>query len=240
MCKDSYGTEEEFVHAVEAAPEPMCVFATNQKLLDMECFCTGEESSVASIDLTFNLGPFSITPITYHNLFVKTTRNGNHPILLGPVLIHQTKTQRPFHYFASTLIRLNPKLSGLKAYSTDGEPELIKAFRMYFPKAINLRCTNHVCQNIKEKLREPYIPQHVSKEILADIFGSRNPTHFETALAEAQSDLIFTRSLERVKAKWNNLKMSCNTKSIPPQFYAWFCQYKAEDFKKTIYLKLDA
>ena len=92
MCKESYGTEEEFVRAVEAAPEPMCVLATIQQLSDMERFCTGEESSVASIDPTFNLGPFSVTPITYHNLLVKTTRNGNHPILLGPVLVHQTKT----------------------------------------------------------------------------------------------------------------------------------------------------
>ena len=92
MCKDSYGTEKEFFRAVEAAPEPMCVLATNQQLLDMERFCTGEKSSVASIDPTFNLGPFSVTPITYHNLMVKTTRNGNHPILLGHVLIHQTKT----------------------------------------------------------------------------------------------------------------------------------------------------
>ena len=62
MCKESYGTEEEFVRAVEATPEPMCVLATNQQLSDMERFCTGEESSVASIDPTFNLGPFSVAP----------------------------------------------------------------------------------------------------------------------------------------------------------------------------------
>ena len=91
MCKNSYGTEKELIRAVEAAPEPLC------------------------IDPTFNLGAFSVTPITYHNLLVKTTRNGNHPILLGPVLIHQTKTLRPFHYFASTLVHLNPKLSGLQS-----------------------------------------------------------------------------------------------------------------------------
>ena len=133
MCKESYGTEEEFVHA---APEPMCVLATNQQLSDMERFYTGEEASVASIDPTSNLGPFSVTPITYHNLLVKTTRNGNHPVFLGPVLVHQTKTLQPFHYFASTLIRLNPKLSGLKAYGTDGEHQLIKAFGMCFSKAI--------------------------------------------------------------------------------------------------------
>ena len=64
ICKDSYGTEKEFVHAVETAPEPMCILATNQQLLDLEHFCTGEEASVASTDPTFNLGLFSVTPIT--------------------------------------------------------------------------------------------------------------------------------------------------------------------------------
>lgn len=238
MCKDSCGTDKEFVRAVEAAPEPMCVLSTNQQLLDLERFCTGEEASIASIDPTFNLGPFSVTPITYHNLLVKTTRNGNHPILLGPVLIHQTKTLRPFHYFASTLIRLNPKLSGLKAYGTDGEPELIKAFSICFPKAVHLRCTNHIRQNIKDKLRQLSIPQHVSKEILADIFGTKIGTQFESGLADAESELIFTRSLEQVKAKWNNLEMSCNGSSVSPQFHAWFCDHKAAEFKKNILPKV--
>ena len=97
----------------------------------MEYFYTGEESSVASIDTSFILGLFSVTPITYHNLLVKTTRNGNHPIMVGPVLVYQTKTLKPFHYFGSTLIQLNPKLSWLKAYSTDGEPE---SFKRVLPK----------------------------------------------------------------------------------------------------------
>ena len=104
MCKDTIGADTEFIRAVEAAPEPMCVLATNQQLVDIERFCTGEQSSILSVDPTFNLGPFSVTPMTYQNLLTETTRNRNHPILLGPILIHQTKTLRPFHYFASTLI----------------------------------------------------------------------------------------------------------------------------------------
>ena len=86
MCKESYRSEDVFVQSVEAAPEPMCVLATKQQLLDIERFCTGELSSVLNIDPTFN-----VTPTTYHNLLV-TTPHGNNPILLGPVLIHKTKT----------------------------------------------------------------------------------------------------------------------------------------------------
>ena len=57
-----------------------------------------------------------------------TTSQHSHPVMLGPILVHQTMTFRPFHYFASTLIRLNPLLTNLKCFGTDGEPELIKAF----------------------------------------------------------------------------------------------------------------
>jgi hypothetical protein len=141
MCKETSSSTNAFVRSVEAAPEPMCVLATDQQLCDLARFCLGNPSSVLSIDPTFNLGPFYVTPITYHNLLVKT-KNVNHPIMLGPVLIHQTKMFRPFHYFASTLIRLNSKLVDLKAFGTDGEPELIKAFSVCFPNAAHLRCMN--------------------------------------------------------------------------------------------------
>ena len=36
MCKDTFGADAEFIRAVEAAPEPMCVLATNQQLADLE------------------------------------------------------------------------------------------------------------------------------------------------------------------------------------------------------------
>ena len=128
MCKESSDSGK-FVRSVKAAPEPMWILASDQQLTDIERFCTGDSTSVLSIDPTFNLGPFYVTPTTYHNLLV-TTKNGNHPILLGPILIHQTKT---FHYLASTLVRLNPQLPNVKSFGTDGEPELIKAFSICFP-----------------------------------------------------------------------------------------------------------
>ena len=69
------GTDAEFFRSVEAAPEPMCILASRQQLVDMEHFCTGDSSCVLSVDPTFNLEPFSITPITYQNLLVETVRN---------------------------------------------------------------------------------------------------------------------------------------------------------------------
>ena len=71
MCKQSSGSDA-YVRSVEAAPEPMCVVTTDQQLLDIERFCNGEMACVLSVDTTFNLGPFYITPTTYQNLLVKT------------------------------------------------------------------------------------------------------------------------------------------------------------------------
>ena len=169
-CKESSSAGEAFIHSVQAPPEPMCVLATNQQLSDLQRFCTASPSSVLSVDPTFNLGPFYMTPTTNQNLLVETER-GQHPIVLGPILIHQTKMFRPFHYFASTKISLNPELTKLKAFGTDGEPELIKAFHVCFPQATHLRCTNHLRQNVKDKLLSLGVSQSVSSEFLADIFN---------------------------------------------------------------------
>ena len=232
MCKDTSASQA-YVRSVEAAPEPMCVLATDQQLVDIERFATGDPSSVISIDPTFNLGPFYVTRITYQNLLV-TMAKGNHPILLGPVLIHQTKTFRPFHYFASTLVRLNPNLMKLRAFATDGESELIKAFGLTFPEAAHLRCTNHLRQNIKDKLRALSIPQEAWKEFLADIFGAQVGSHFEMGLVDAESESSFWQALRGLKEHWNNLERSHTQPTPQPQFHEWFHSYKANDIVRCV------
>ena len=133
LCKETVSSDNVFIRSVEAAPEPMCVLATRQQLDDLERFCTGENFSVMSVDPTFNLGPFYVTPLTYKNKLARSRKkNGSNPLLLGPIFVHQTKTFHSFHYFASTLVRLNPNLHQIRAFGTDGECELFKAFQMGF------------------------------------------------------------------------------------------------------------
>ena len=66
QCKETSSGSDAFIRSVEATPEPMCVLATNQQLSG---FCSDVPSSVLSVDPTFNLGPFYVTPTTYHNFF---------------------------------------------------------------------------------------------------------------------------------------------------------------------------
>lgn len=174
----------------------------------MERFCTRDRFGIIGIDPTFNLGPFYVTPITYQNLLVKTQK-GNHPIVLGPVLIHQTKTFRAFYYFASTLIRLNPKLVNIKAFGTDGEGELIKSFNIAFPNAVHLRCMHHIRQNVKDKLRALKFPRSIWNDFLLDIFGGQTGTHFETGLVDSTCGESFWKSLRNLEGRWNNLEMGC-------------------------------
>ena len=227
MCKESSGSQA-YVRSVEAAPKPMCVLATEQQLVDLERFCTQDPFCVLSIYPTFNLGPFYVTTITYQNPSIKTDR-GNHPIVLWPVLIHQTKKFRPFHYFASTLIRLNPQLSKLRAFGTDGELQLIGAFSVTFPKAVHLRCMNHIRQDVKDKLRALGIPQTAWKEFLADVFGVQKGSHFEMRLVDAHSGDSFWEALQGLEERWNNLENGCSLPRANPQFYRWFCVHKAKD-----------
>lgn len=72
------------------------MLATNQQLTDLEQFCTLSPPSVLSGNLTFNFCQFYITPTYNHNLLVKTSK-GNHPAILGTIVIHQIKTFQPFH-----------------------------------------------------------------------------------------------------------------------------------------------
>ena len=88
--------KDKFVRIVTATPEPMCVLATDQQLHDLVRF--GTNPSIFSVDPTFVLGDFSITCITYHQLLVTDPRTGQPPIMLGPVLVHQSKEYSTYHF----------------------------------------------------------------------------------------------------------------------------------------------
>ena len=52
---------------------------------DISRFTTSENLSYpVSIDPTFNMGPFEVTPVVYKHLSLKSRRTGENPIFLGP------------------------------------------------------------------------------------------------------------------------------------------------------------
>ena len=152
------GADQAFVRIVTSAPEPMSVLCTNSQLFDIQRFCTDACTSYPlSIDPTFDLGDFSVTVTSYRNLMLKSCRTNKNPVMLGPMMVHRCKFFSSYHFFASSLISLNPSLIQLRAFGTDGEEGLYKAFATQFPSAAHLRCFLHFRDNCKTKLQQLHV-----------------------------------------------------------------------------------
>ena len=95
------------------------VLARDRQLDDLVRFCTVPTS--LTVDPTFNLGDFDVTPVTYRHLMLESVRYGSCPLFIGPTLVHYKKTFHTYVFFASTLIGLRKGLQRLRAFGTDGE-----------------------------------------------------------------------------------------------------------------------
>ena len=92
--KQSKDKKSAFVHDVRVANELLCVLATDRQPNDLKRFCCNEtEFRPFSVDPTFDIGQFNVTPISYEHLLLKTKRDGKHPTLIGPMLVHKRKTE---------------------------------------------------------------------------------------------------------------------------------------------------
>lgn len=94
--------EKAFIREVTGAPELRCVLSYNWQMEDLITFCTEPESfSVLGVDPTFNLGHFNLTVTTYRNRKVVTKEGGHHPVMIGPMLLSQSKSFDAYNYFFS-------------------------------------------------------------------------------------------------------------------------------------------
>ncbi len=103
-CKCTEAGAVQFVRAVQAAPQSLCVLATDLQLKQVQLCCTDPENfSVLSVDPTFNLGAFFVTPVVFLHKAFTSKRTGKPPVFLGPTLIHQRMNTEAYSYFAYQL-----------------------------------------------------------------------------------------------------------------------------------------
>ncbi len=82
-----------FVRDIKVLPEPAVVLGCDYQLDDLVRFGTSEvDHCVFTIDPTFSLGEFDVTPITYRNLLLESRWSGKPPVCVGPILVHYKKT----------------------------------------------------------------------------------------------------------------------------------------------------
>lgn len=154
-------------------PEDRWVLGTTSMCSDLSKFTTSDLlCHPLSVDPTFKMGQFEVTPVVYKNLLLKLKRTDESPVFLGPTMIHHKKTYDAYRTLAATCTAKCKGLSNAKGFITDGEVNLQKAFTDELKNATSLRCFKHFQSNCKEKLRQIGIRE--SKEqrfFLQRVFG---------------------------------------------------------------------
>ena len=86
-------TNKKFIRDVKTYREPAIVVAFDEQLFYVERFCCNSATfSILTVDPTFSLGDFDVSPTTYRHLMLHTKRTKQPPVLLGPTMIHYKKT----------------------------------------------------------------------------------------------------------------------------------------------------
>ncbi len=182
-CKRQQMTlgEDPFIRNVNTAPKLRCVLGFDWQLREIEQFCTDPQKfTIFSADPTFNLGNFNLTVTTYWHLKVVTRRDGHHPLMIGPLLISQSKTSETYNYFFGKLTALSKNLRNILRIGTDGEEALVEAMKNSMSHAIHLRVVfGHFRDNCKTRLRESNVPETVQINFLEDVFGRRDGEIFQ-------------------------------------------------------------
>lgn len=115
-----------FVRDIRVGAEPFCVVGTNGQLNDLKRFCCEPmEYRPLTVDPTFDFSPYNATPISYQHLMILRREARNHPTMIGPVLLHEKKTQSTYSLFGGTLKSLEPELNNLMAFRTNDEKALV-------------------------------------------------------------------------------------------------------------------
>ena len=83
--KDKEESGKVYIRRLQVAPSPACVLASDRQVQDVKRFCanTTNQFSILSIDTTFNIGDFYLTPTTYRHLLREDRRTGKPPCYLG-------------------------------------------------------------------------------------------------------------------------------------------------------------
>ena len=217
-----------FIRAIKVIPDPALILATDSQISDLNRFCTDiDDFFVMTIDPTFSLGDFDVTPIMYRNLLFHSRRTGHPPVCIGPVMIHYRKTYETYLFFASSLVGLSRGLIDLKAFGTDGEIALSDVFSHEFSNAVHLVCSIHMMRNIKQKLIDFHVPEAVHSEILKDIIcGMQCDGTLYEGLIDASDSLQFDEQLDFLHEKWER-KVDQDLPQVCT-FFDWFQEYKAE------------
>ncbi|RMZ94276.1 Mediator of RNA polymerase II transcription subunit 15, partial [Brachionus plicatilis] len=103
--KDFIKTRDNFVDAIFNMKKSdydnlITVCFKDQQLFDLVRFGSFEKYySVINFDTTYNLGDFYVSYFTYRNLSLNINGTDQHPIFMGPLMVHLKKDFDCYYYF---------------------------------------------------------------------------------------------------------------------------------------------
>ena len=208
-------SQHTFIRSIQTHPNPLfLVLGTTRQFQNLNAYCTSElASSVLTEDPTFNIGKYSVTPITHQDLLLVSKRTGEHPICIGPILISQNLTKDVYADFVYCIQKNCPGLKDeLRAFGTDGEKPLEQSLSEGFPFAIKLRCMSHFRNNVKEHLK--FLDESNKTQIANQIFGYHTVDGiYNEGMVDADAPEMFDSLYESVRQDWEK---KC------PTFVRWF------------------
>ncbi len=217
--------DKAFVRKVETSSDPCIILATDHQLNGVVRFCSNPAKF--SILGTFNFGKYYVTVTTYRHLLLRT-KEGSHPVRIGPVMIHNKKEGSSYHELSATMIKLKAEIRKTLVYGTDGEKALWDGFGWTIANAQHLLCDLHMKDNISAKLKELGIRGATAETFMIDIFGKTTGDERISGLIDEASSPALDRAMEKLKAKWIPLH------SQGQKFVAYFIKHKLELIRKTM------
>lgn len=202
-----------FVKSVNVNSNDYSFFLCSEdQIEDIERFCCGDRhNSVLCIDTTFNLCKLWATDTSYRNQRLINPRMNDHPVFLGPVILHFTKDESIFKRLALEMIAFNPNIINLKKIGVDMEAAIFNG----------LLCVKHLSDRDKKKLisllartsQKENSRLKSTRDIISDIYGRKYETVFEYGLADSEDSADFESRLNTLKEKWD---------ALCPGFMEWF------------------
>ena len=194
--------------------------ATNYSVGWIKRFChpRSHPAAVAGVDMTYQLGPFYLTTVTFPNpMFVYKNNVNKHSTTLGAAMTSVFKETRDYEYLAKSL-----KSEGIESltYGTDGESALEKGFESVYPiegpayRDVHLRCFDNAEGDIITKLKDLNVPESERKKIQLEILGSEFRGKRSKGLVDCENETEFEELYVNKEAHW------------PEQFKEWMVTTK--------------
>jgi len=82
-------TDKKCTWDINTYPEPAILLADDCQVNDLARFCCDPfEFCILTVNPTFCLGDFDVTPTSYHHLLLESVCTGKPPVIIGPTLLH--------------------------------------------------------------------------------------------------------------------------------------------------------